>query len=123
MDSAEPFPYPPDDPERLHELAVRCRRCATRCADAADDLRQQAARPAPAWRGPAASAFRAEVRATARLVRRAAPPLREASVVLEGFRDALLRARTAIDRVRAGYDDELARQRRELTLLSADATV
>ena len=123
MDAAEPFPYPPDDPVRLHELAIRCRRCASRCAEVADDLTGHAARPVAAWRGPAASAFRAEVRATARLVRRAAGPLREASVVLEGFRSALLRARTAIDRVRAGYDDELARQRRELALVSADATV
>src|SRR5688500_18361870 len=114
MPTAGTFPYPPDDPERVQQLAARCRSLAARCAGAADALTRDELVPPRSWVGPAAAACRAELQRAARLARRVADPLRDASVALGRFRSALIRAREGIDRVRADYDEELARQRTEM---------
>jgi hypothetical protein len=117
------FPYPPDDPERVRTLSARCRRAATRSATAADQLSRDQRLAAGSWRGPAAAACRAELDHVARLTDRLPVPLHSAALELERYAEALLRARAAIDRVRDGYDHEVAQQRREVTRLFADPAV
>ena len=116
MDGAARFPYPPDRPEQVGELAGRWRRLGDRSAGAADALRRDVHLLADAWEGPAASACRAELGGAARLAGAVADALHRAAPVLGRYRSDLLDARTRIDRVRADYDDELERQRAELLL-------
>lgn len=123
METDSLFPYPPDDPERARTLSARCRRAATRCAGAADQLDRDQRFAAGSWRGPAAAACRAELGHTARLTDRLALPLHRAALALQRYADALVRARVAIDGVRAGYEHEVVQQRGEVTRLFADSAV
>lgn len=118
-----PFPYPPDAPERVRALSGRCRRAAARCAGAADQLGRDRLRTAGSWRGKAAVACRTELMATARLAGRLPVPLHRAALALEHFAEALVRARAAIDGVRAGYEHEVQQQRREVARAFADPAV
>jgi hypothetical protein len=117
------FPYPPDDPERVRTLSDRCRRAATRCAGAADQLNRDQRLTAGPWRGPAAAACREELGHTARLTDRLAVPLHRGAVALLRYVEALVRARAAIDRVRAGYEHEVVQQSSEVARLLADPAV
>ncbi len=123
METDSLFPYPPDDPERVRSLSARCRRAATRCAGAADQLSRDQGLAAGSWRGPAAAACRAELGHTARLADRLPVPLHRAALALQRFAEALVRARAAIDGVRAGYEHEVAQQRSEVARLFADPAV
>ena len=123
MKTDDLFPYPPDDPETVRSLSARCRRAATRCAGASDQLSRDQGLAARSWRGPAAAACRAELGHAARLADRLPVPLHRAALALGRFADALVRARAAIDGVRAGYEREVAQQRSEIARLFADPAV
>ena len=123
MEPDDLFPYPPDDPEQARALSARCRRAATRCAGAADQLSRDRGLAARSWRGPAAAACRAELGHAARLADRLSVPLHRAALALVRYAEALVRARAAIDSVRAGYEHEVAQQRAEVARLFADPAV
>src|SRR5215210_5476434 len=123
METDDLFPYPPDDPERVRSASAGCHRAATRCAGAADQLSRDQRLAVASWRGPAAAACLAELGHTARLADRLPVPLHRAAPALASYAEALVRARAAIDGVRAGYEHEAAQQRREVARLFADPAV
>jgi len=121
MDAAAAFPFPPDRPEQVGEIADGCRRLGARSAGAADALRRDVRLLADAWQGPAAIACRAELARASGLARSVSTALHRAAPALERYRAALLDARTRIERLRADYDEELQRQRAELAAAAGAA--
>jgi len=115
VDGATAFPYPPDDPELVAEIATRCRRLSDRFARIADALERNRSRLQAEWEGPAEAACGDELAATAQLARSASRALRSGAPICEAYREALVHARSRTDRLRGDYDDELRRQRLEMT--------
>ena len=116
------LPYPPEDPELVAAAADRCARLAVVAAAVADELARDVGRLAAAWSGPAAVGCRAEMGAATRLVGSMSEPLHRSAAELRAHGEVLRTARAEVDRLRAAYDERVARHRRDLTALLSDGS-
>src|SRR5436190_1562942 len=116
------LPYPPEDPELVAAAADRCARLAVVAAAVADELARDVGRLAAAWSGRAAVGCRAEMGAATRLVGSMSEPLHRSAAELRAHGEVLRTARAEVDRLRAAYDERVARHRRDLTALLSDGS-
>jgi hypothetical protein len=108
------FPYPPDDPAEVSAVVAALRSAARPQAEAVDGLRRQSIRQRPPWRSDGGDAAVAEVGRLAALCADAATGLQSAAAALSRYRDALLQARSGVDRLNAHYSAAFLRRQREL---------
>lgn len=106
------FPYPPDDPTEVGAVVAALRAAAGPQADAVDELRRHAIRRQPSWHSHGGDAALAEVARLAALCADGVTGLQSAATALGRYREALLRARSGVDRLNERYAAAFARRQR-----------
>lgn len=106
------FSYPPDDPANVGAIVTVLRAAARSQADAVDHLRRHAIRGHPPWHSHGGDAAVAEVGRLATLCGGGAAGLASAVAALTRYHEALLRARSGVDRLNQQYGAALFRRQR-----------
>jgi hypothetical protein len=114
------FPYPPDDPAEVSAVVTALRAAARPQAAAVEELCRYSVRERLPWQSSGGDAAVAEVGRLAGLCADAATGLRSAAAALTRYRDALLRARSGVDRLNEQYSAAFMHRQRAAQSQNAD---
>jgi uncharacterized protein DUF6571 len=107
------FPYPPDDPVEVGAVVAALRTSARAQAETVEELRRYSVRQPLPWQSAGGDAAVVEVGRLAALCDDGVTGLHSAAAALTRYREALLQARSGVDRLNQHYSAAFLRRQRE----------